>query len=302
MKKGKVKWVLTGRYLTVFYGEQRPCVLEKGTEKFNKVFKLLKENSSLNEIKEALDLKESIKKYSELEIKDSVVYIDKQPINDVISKKILQFYNESLPYQPLIEFWRNIQQNPSEESKKHLFLFLDSNKMPITDDGCFLAYKYVHNVEGRLVDCYTKTICNDVGKIVTYPREKVNPNRNATCSEGLHVAAWSYVDSNCDNRTKIEVKVNPRDVVAVPNDYNNQKMRVCRYEVMKVCTKQTEKTYINTGTNSKVSLKNLTAAKIVELVKKLTKYDIKGNLKNLKDKKTIIKRAIKALFQYEVEV
>jgi len=30
------------------------------------------------------------------------------------------------------------------------------------------------------------------------------------------------------------VKVNPKDVVSVPVDYNNTKMRVCRYEVISV--------------------------------------------------------------------
>ena len=28
------------------------------------------------------------------------------------------------------------------------------------------------------------------------------------------------------------LKINPRDVVSIPNDYNNQKGRCCRYEVI----------------------------------------------------------------------
>jgi Ran GTPase-activating protein (RanGAP) involved in mRNA processing and transport len=36
----------------------------------------------------------------------------------------------------------------------------------------------------------------------------------------------------------LEVKVNPRDVVAVPVDYNNAKMRVCEYVVLSVVTNE----------------------------------------------------------------
>ena len=30
----------------------------------------------------------------------------------------------------------------------------------------------------------------------------------------------------------VAVKINPADVVSVPSDYGNQKLRTCRYEVM----------------------------------------------------------------------
>jgi hypothetical protein len=34
----------------------------------------------------------------------------------------------------------------------------------------------------------------------------------------------------------LEVEVNPADVVAIPVDYNNAKMRVCKYKVLGVVT------------------------------------------------------------------
>jgi hypothetical protein len=37
----------------------------------------------------------------------------------------------------------------------------------------------------------------------------------------------------------LEVKVSPQDVVAVPPDYSQQKMRVCRYTVLR----QTDQEY-----------------------------------------------------------
>ena len=63
-------------------------------------------------------------------------------------------------------------------------------------------------------------------------RGQVDADRERTCSFGLHVAAFSYA-SNFTGGILLEVEVNPRDVVAVPPDYNQQKMRVCRYRVLR---------------------------------------------------------------------
>ena len=78
---------------------------------------------------------------------------------------------------------------------------------------------------------------NTPGRIVEMPREMVDPVRGNTCSQGLHVAAFKYAHSDYGNGEGhlLEVKVNPRDVVAVPPDYDNQKMRVCKYKVIKIC-------------------------------------------------------------------
>jgi len=46
------------------------------------------------------------------------------------------------------------------------------------------------------------------------------------------VAAFSYAHDQYSNGNLIEVKVNPMNVVAVPEDHNNEKMRVCEYEVL----------------------------------------------------------------------
>jgi hypothetical protein len=228
-------WLSTGNYLVVSLSGCRPITLEKGTEKYDKVMAMLLAGASDDELKVQLDVGAKIEEYSQGTIKvdkdSGLVIIDGVEVHDTITDRIVAFCKQGLPHLPLLNFWRNVQENPSKESREHLFLFLEANKMPITHDGCFLGYKGVKkNGNGDLVDAHTGTFCNNVGAVVTMPREKVNPNRNETCSSGLHVAAFSYARGNYG--TLIEVKVNPRDVVAVPNDYNNQKMRVCRYEVM----------------------------------------------------------------------
>lgn len=64
-------------------------------------------------------------------------------------------------------------------------------------------------------------------------REDVDPDRNKCCSRGLHVASWEYAATYM-GEVLIEVQVNPKDVVAVPLDYNFGKMRTCRYRVVRV--------------------------------------------------------------------
>jgi hypothetical protein len=69
-------------------------------------------------------------------------------------------------------------------------------------------------------------------------RDDVDPDRNRTCSAGLHCCSQEYLpEFGCGAGNKIvEVRVDPKDVVAVPTDYNNTKMRVCKYEVLREIT------------------------------------------------------------------
>jgi bifunctional DNA-binding transcriptional regulator/antitoxin component of YhaV-PrlF toxin-antitoxin module len=66
-------------------------------------------------------------------------------------------------------------------------------------------------------------------------RSEVDDDPAVTCSRGLHVAAFPYARDFYPNGKMMEVKVNPMDVVAVPDDYNAQKMRVCKYVVLREC-------------------------------------------------------------------
>ncbi len=108
-----------------------------------------------------------------------------------------------------------------------LYRFLEHNGHPLTEDGCFIAYR---GVTDDFRDCRTRSIDNSVGSVVEMPREQVDDNPNNTCSYGLHVACFNYAEGF--GPKLIEVKVNPKDVVCVPEDYEGTKMRVCRYEVV----------------------------------------------------------------------
>lgn len=152
-----------------------------------------------------------------------------RPLHNALVDRIIDMREQGFDPQPMIRFLFNIEKNPSEESKKDLYGFLETNRLPITSDGCFLAYK---KVTADFKDCHTRTIDNHPGRIVEMPREKVDANRNRTCSSGLHVCSGGYLNHFHGAHTML-IKVHPRDVVSVPTDYKNSKMRCCRYEVLK---------------------------------------------------------------------
>jgi len=328
-----VNWMVTGNYLVVHYGSGKPCIIEKENEKHQKILSLLVSGAPEDKIIAELDFLNSIKNTmpSSLSIDDltGIVKINGKETHGIITDYIVEYWKKSLPYEALVKFWENIQQNPSQQSKDHLFLFLKANKMPITPDGCFLAYKRVkYDNEKNLVDCYSGTFCNNVGAKVVMDRKSVNPDRHDTCSHGLHVAAFQYMAAYSGD-VIVEVKVNPKDVVAVPSDYNDQKMRVCEYEVVGI-NKETAMTELfiawdkievkkqegilkietgkkehadqvavdafiaNAQKGQNLDISAFTAKQIIEIVQKLA--DITINL-SLKNKKSIVKKANLLLIQ-----
>lgn len=111
-----------------------------------------------------------------------------------------------------------------------MFKFLENNGHPFTEDGHFIAYR---SVSEDFKDFHTKSFDNKPGAVCEMPRELVDDNPNNTCSSGLHVASWVYARGFGDEGRKlVSVKVDPRDVVCVPTDYNNTKMRVSKFVVV----------------------------------------------------------------------
>lgn len=150
-----------------------------------------------------------------------------------LSKRIIAYANEGLPINDLKAFFRNLMNNPSMTSVESLFRFLSKNHFPLTADGCFIAYKSVDN---EFKDHHSGTFDNSIGKIVRMDRNMVDENIHQACSHGLHVASFNYAINFMSGGKLLEVKVNPKDVVAVPWDERDEKMRVCEYKVIGLST------------------------------------------------------------------
>lgn len=149
-------------------------------------------------------------------------------MHNSLTRRLVSMFQEGFPVEPMVAFMDNLMQNPSARAVKELYGFLEKNQLPLTPDGCFLAYK---NVDADYLDCYTHKMDNSVGAVVEMERNQVNDDQNETCSHGLHFCSASYLPHYPGQHTMI-VKVNPRDVVAIPTDYNDAKGRACRYEIV----------------------------------------------------------------------
>lgn len=135
----------------------------------------------------------------------------------------------------LVLFLGNLVQNPDSRVFDQLYPFMRHNDIEVSDDGHLIAYKKVRDT---YFDIHSNTMRNAPGDVLEMPRIAVVNDPNQTCAAGLHVCAKAYLSSfgsGSDDRV-IKVKVNPRDVVSVPVDYNGAKMRVCRYEVLEDVT------------------------------------------------------------------
>jgi hypothetical protein len=132
----------------------------------------------------------------------------------------------------MIRFLANVLENHSNRAVQELYTFLENKNLPITEDGCFLAYKAVTS---DYKDKWTNKIDNSVGETVSMQRRKVNDDCGMGCADGLHCGAIEYVEGyrseHYGDRVVI-VKVNPKDVVSVPTDCECQKVRTCEYQVV----------------------------------------------------------------------
>jgi len=224
--------------VVTFYGGLTKTVRKEDTDRYNAVKDILASGGSDERLLAACDPALEIAKHASgmFGIKDGVVWIDGESLPDCLSKRILAFVREALPFEPLIKLWANIKLNPNPRARTDLYGFLEKNGHPITADGCFIAYRAVQN---DWMDKYSKTIKNFIGAVVSKPRTECDPNPEVTCSRGLHAASYNYARNhygsgcgNVDGDRLLDIKVNPKDVVAIPTDYNNEKMRVCEYVVL----------------------------------------------------------------------
>jgi len=160
------------------------------------------------------------------------LYYRGEVLHSSLSTKVMNLIGAGYDAVPWAKFLNRMMTNSSENSRKALFDFLATFDAPITDDGCFVAFK---RVRSDYMDKYTGTYDNSPGKIVEMPREEVNDDPAQACSSGLHACSIAYLDHayvrGSDMRT-VAVKIAPEDVVSVPKDYQFAKLRCCRYEVL----------------------------------------------------------------------
>jgi hypothetical protein len=230
--------IITDSTITLI-AETGPSVIGKSHPNFYKIKKALLAKNFL-EVEEMLDVKNGYKEFSNGLIAvdgDNLIY-NGTIVHNVLTQRIVQMIHNGDEATPMLNFLVNLMDNPSEGSIDQLYTFLEHENLPITEDGCFLAYKAINR---NYTDKYSGTISNKVGEKVKMPYEEVTADPTKHCSSGLHCGSIEYVrcygnfttDENGEHTGDrlVTVKVNPSAVVSVPEDSDRQKVRVYRYVV-----------------------------------------------------------------------
>jgi len=232
-----IPYIQTRDGMTVFINGAS-VVVPKDAPNFQDILDAIFEDASTETILALTSVSRKLFAWSEgsLTVTGETVSIDGRELSPRLNNRILTLVKSEVPNKKAIAalqaFATNLLENPSRTAVNELYDFLDACNLPITPDGHFLAYK---KVRGTFFDCHSNSFDNTPGNTLSVPRNTVDEDRNRTCSSGLHVCSYGYLShfgsSDEDDRVVI-CKINPKDVVAVPADYDNMKMRVSQYTVV----------------------------------------------------------------------
>lgn len=172
--------------------------------------------------------------FGRVQVGETEVRFDGNAIGGVYVNQVLTLLKAGHSIDALANYLAKREANPSFTAREELDLFLESGQFVLTDDGDILAFKKVqddyssyHNGPGG------EKVFNRIGDKPSMDRSKVDPNRYNTCSAGLHFCSFSYLSSYYGGSGRVViVKINPADVVSIPNDYNNAKGRAWTYEIV----------------------------------------------------------------------
>jgi hypothetical protein len=221
-------FIIQGNNVTVVI-KGNPHTVSKSHITYQKIVDAIKAND-WDAVESLIEPRKVVLNYGQgnISIQGETLYWKGQEMHNALTRRLVAMLQEDFPVEPMVAFMENLMLNPSKRAVTELYTFLEKNSLPITPDGHFLAYKKVRD---NYLDVHSGTIDNSVGQVVTMERNAVDDNAENTCSSGLHFCSRDYLGHFGGERIMI-LKINPRDVVSIPVDYNAAKGRACRYEVI----------------------------------------------------------------------
>ena len=236
-------FILTANSLVILLNS-KSYVVNSSHENWDKIVTALGKSTDVETLIDLIDTAKAISGWSagNVTVKHGQVFYKDELVHGLIVERILAFIKQNISPLPLMRFLDNLYDNPSKRSVDQLYPFLEHGNMPITPDGCFLAYK---GVEMDYLDCYSKKFSNKVGAKIVMPRNAVCDDPELGCSYGFHVGSLNY--ATAFGKRVVIVKVNPKNTVSVPNDHGFQKLRTCSYEVFDDYSAPLNDTYYDDG-------------------------------------------------------
>jgi len=247
----------------------KPYTVDSSNPNWDRIISALKAGE-YNAIPDLINQAPALKVYVDLPstvgkllVTDSAILYDGMPLNNAIVDQIFRMKESGFPITPMLNFLSNLLDNPSKRAVDELYGFMQAGQLPITEDGYLIAYKavrddYRSNHDSNVINApyesaspadidlmrvvgghragvvTTRLVYDESGKPTTevsMPRNLVDEDSNRTCSAGLHFCSHAYLKHFGGTRIVL-LKVNPRDVVSIPADYNDTKGRACKYLVI----------------------------------------------------------------------
>ena len=223
-------YMITSTTITIF-SEDEVFTVDASHPRFDSIKGSLKD-LDYNTAIDLIDMAKQVADFTDghFSVIDGCVQYQGKVLDNSLTQRILRMMQEGFDITPMVRFMGNLMQNPSGRAVKELYRFLESNNLPITKNGRFMAYK---NVSTDYLDRHTGTFDNSVGQMVEMPRNEVMDDPNETCSAGLHFCSIEYLQGfwGTSGHTML-IEINPADVVSIPVDYNNSKGRCSKYYVV----------------------------------------------------------------------
>ena len=246
-KSNYISWYMSTKYISItldntvtniHFGDPRFLGFKKLIEDINDTkisdsefieqAKVLLKTESTVQQELAESIKDFLKVHKNVKIIDNNVVVNNVTFSGSQAKDLMDLIKIKNIYgmSSLLNFLKNLSQNPSEIAKKELYNFCMNNGLPITPAGTILMYKWVKT---DYLDAYTGTLLNKPGVIVWQKRELCDLDSNNSCSTGLHLASFGY--GKFSDKLLV-TEMNPADCIAVPDKYDNNKLRCTAYKIL----------------------------------------------------------------------
>lgn len=270
------------KQLTVHFANGDVAVWSATNPEMPHILELCK-NARWGEIEVLHNINKAIMKSKNVVVEKDIIKIDGVTVSNTATPimefiKVLQkkgvIDSEISRIKPFLE---NMFENPFIDAVQEIYDYCKAMDFEITDDGCFLAYKNVRSDLGSIFDNgATKHKIGEYTEVKMYDTERTN-----TCSKGLHFCSKSYLQHYVGEVTII-VKINPKDVVSIPVDYNFAKGRCRKYLVVGILNDKNKMlSDVDESTLDK-SVGNIlrNESRIEETVRLMNKYNDKEQVAN----------------------
>ena len=227
----KVSYLIQGKNIILVVDGESYTISKETHISYSKILDAIREED-WDAVRELVIPRVAIEAFGDgnVEIKGDEVLWNGKPFHNSLAVRMVEMYKEGFPIEPMVHFVENLMENPSMRSVNQLYTFLEKNNLPITQDGHFLAYK---KVKKDYTDHHSGKIDNSVGQFVEMDRNQVDDDPASPCSAGLHFCSLPYLNGFGDSSDPVLIlKINPADVVSIPNDSNGSKGRCCAYLVV----------------------------------------------------------------------